>query len=135
MTEDISRRKEQINANTSIEDFIEIVGWKKNRLRKGELDYHVYSRLRYLGRYIDTFNDFKELAEKEGGLYWLFRTIGHEGSIEMPYYVVSGFGEGRLNEINEIINKYGIDSIPWKTESYRPWGRTKRERNRKDTKS
>jgi len=113
--------EKKISLETTILEFIEIVGWKHSSVKKGTLPAGVYFSLGKIGYYVDNIGKLKELAEKAGGFSRLKHGVYFDNGKVLPYTALESFGKKKLECLNNILTKYEIEPISWLIKRYRPW--------------
>lgn len=111
--------------DTSIIDFIEIIGRKGNRTKKGVLPFGIYYCLEKIGRHVETLGELKKLAENADGFERLKYGVYFNDGRCLPYTALQSFGKKKLEFLNEILSQYKIEPIPWMSRKYCAWQRKK----------
>ena len=120
-------KSKQISLDTSIIDFIDLLGRKRSKVKPGSLPDPLYFSLREIGRYVETIGDLKKLAENADGFARLKRGVyfNERKCLPIKAYKTFPFGKKKLDCLNHALAEYGINPIPWMTRKYSPWERQK----------
>ncbi len=114
--------KEKVSLETTIDDFLRIVGHKE---RGGILPLGIYLNLMSIGKYINTIGELNKLAESADGFGRLKNGVYFNKERRLPYTTMKRFGKYKLDILNTVLEDYGIEPIPWITRKYKPWERRK----------